>query len=628
VNQSSDCESQENPIFHVLIASHKAGESIRLVINAIANQDYPMDRYHAWIITERSEQLTKNEQVKMLVQRASDFNGDHIKDGSLLPFFWRCISQKPTSLETWIKQVTSGNLQRYLNYPESWSLVLEDIFALLLCVQDRKVIYSEGKLDSLRLEKKEITLIECELQRIETRVKQISNDFARLLGSEKIFKRRDLEFQLISKAIRKSALKKIGKRLCQRFSISKTGINIPDRDVIERTARRMIPSTQEVVRQTIADLPHTNIHHLDPLKRGYKPGALNVVYHKIKEEGLIDNPENIYFIIIDSDSLLPSHALKTIAQEVNQKDQSQAILQMASIPTANFFSEGWYSKFVSFADGIGALGKWARSTRRQLKPDLHAGSGVVVPATLVRFIEEKTGGPWDESTLTEDARLIIGQFGMMNGVSNKTKMAPVFLIEAVPGEESFWSTYKAFWNQRRRWTTGGYDEFFYMLSSPHWLRHTRFNSFSARWEVYRPDTWSRLEFRFRQFHRLYLWVWDHFIWGIGGFIALTHWLFISMVIAAPSATIRWIGLTALLLIPLVFLFTSARQLSWFIPGGLSIRRMCLLYFQSFVAIWIYCLPVVVTQFICIFGLRSKFIEWKPTKKPRYQFGTAIELEES
>ena len=617
---------QDLPIFHILIASYNASDSIKPVIKAIANQDYPMDHYHAWIITEHTEELAKKEQIKILVEKTLDFNANNMKDNNLLPFLWRCISQRIISLEAWIEEIRSGNLRSYLNYPECWSMVLEDLFSLLLNIPDRKVVYSTGKLDALRLEKEEIAVIESGLKQIEIRRKQISGDFAHLLGSEKIFERRDLEFQLIRETVKKRTFKHIGKRLCQHFSTSKIRIYIPDYDAIERTVSRMIPSTQEMIQQTLAELPHTNIHHLDPTKRGHKPGALNVAYRKIKKEGLIDNPENVYFIIIDSDSLLSSYTLKTIAREVGQNDSSQAILQMASIPTANFFSEGWYSKFLSFADAIGAVGKWARSTRRQLKPDLHAGSGVVVPATLACFIEEKTGNAWDESTLTEDARLIIGQFGMMNGASNKTKMAPVFLLEAVPGEGSFWNTYNSFWNQRRRWTTGGYDEFFYMLSSPHWLRHTRFNPFSKRWEVYKPDLQTRVRSRLRQFHRLLLWMWDHFLWGIGGFIVLTHWWLISAAISAPSTTILWIGVIALLLTPLVFLLMPGRQLSWFIPGGLSAYRMCLLYFQSFAAIWIYSLPVVVTQFACIFGFRSKFVDWKPTQKPQYQLRSSAGLE--
>jgi cellulose synthase/poly-beta-1,6-N-acetylglucosamine synthase-like glycosyltransferase len=200
-------------------------------------------------------------------------------------------------------------------------------------------------------------------------------------------------------------------------------------------------------------------------------------------------------------------------------------------------------------------------------------------------------------------------------------MAPVFLLEAVPANKTFWQTYQSFWNQRRRWSAGGFDEFFYMLRCPRWVRHSRFNQFTRRWEVYAPPFVERIKIRARQFHRTGLWLWDHFIWGIGGFIVLTHWWLFSLAIGAPSNTVRVAGLLALLLTPLLFIVVSGHQLSWFAPGGLSRRRKCLLYLQSYLAIWLYSLPAVATQCICILGFRSQIVEWKPTQKPQYQLGT-------
>jgi cellulose synthase/poly-beta-1,6-N-acetylglucosamine synthase-like glycosyltransferase len=463
--------------------------------------------------------------------------------------------------------------------------------------------------------------------RIEENVSRIIRDFTRLLGSEEIYERGDLEAHLIIKAIRRKELRRIGERICRTFYDPKVERIIPERSLIERAARQVNSSTQEVIGRLIEDLAPCNIRHLDPHNRGYKPGALNAAYRRMKEERLLDQPENVFFVIIDSDSLLPGHALSTIAREVNRKGQRHMLMQMASLPTANFFSGDWYSKFICFADAIGAVGKWARSTRRQLKPDLQAGSGVVVPATLSAFIERQTGHPWDESTLTEDARLIIGQFGMMNDVRNKSKMVPVGLLEAVPEDKSFLRTYKSFWNQRRRWSAGGYDETFYMLSCPAWLRHSRFNPSSRRWEVYLPGMMDRIQSRIRQAHRLWLWLWDHFIWGIGGFIVLTHWWLISVVIGSPGTLISLIGFATLLLLPLVFLVTSGRQLSWFIPGGLSKSRMCLLYFQTFYAIWLFSIPVVVIQIACMLGFRGRIVDWKPTQKPHYQIEAVLDLEE-
>jgi cellulose synthase/poly-beta-1,6-N-acetylglucosamine synthase-like glycosyltransferase len=606
------------PEFHILVASYKANESIGPVIRAVANQDYPQEHYHAWIITENAEQIETKGQAEALTKRALNFDTNGERDGNLMPFFWYCISREISSLDIWLESVTSGPLSTYLHCEESCEWVQKDLFSRLLGMQDRGETFSSEIIEHLGLEKGEMVLIERELLNIEERVQEISDDFSRLLGGQNIYRRRDLHTQFIAKSCQRRELRRIFQRICHNLATPSRDINLPDPTIVRRTVTKIRYSTQDVIQRTIMELGTKNIHHLDPHYRGFKPGALNVAFWQIEKEGFIKNPENTFFIIIDSDSLLPAYALKTIGTEIRQTRHHREILQMASIPTANFFSGGWYSKFLSFADAVGAVGKWARSTRRQLKPDLHAGSGVVVPATLVNFIDRQVGSPWDESTLTEDARLIIGQFGMMNGVRNKTRMAPVFLLEGVPGEDDFWETYKSFWNQRRRWTTGGFDEVFYMLSSPDWLRHTRYNPSLQEWETYQPGSWNRLFSRIRQFRRLSLWIWDHFVWGIGGFIVLTHWWLVSILVTGPSRPIGWIGFVLLAGSPLLFLVASGQQLSWFIPGGLSNRRKLLLYFQSFIAVWFYCLPVVATQLACILGFRGKFIDWKPTQKPRYQ----------
>lgn len=617
----------ELPTFHILIAAYEAGASIGPVMKAAANQDYPEEHYYIWAITEHSEQLKKDNQVKKLLSSASGIAPTPTEASSLTPFFWRCRSRELVSLEAWAAEVTSGSLQGYLTHPDIWTLVLEDLLIRLLRLDDRRAVYAAGTLAPLQLKSSEVGVIENELRRIESRVDRIADDFARLLRLADVCERSDLEAQLLSQVICKRPLRGIGKRLCQRLAGREIKAEVPRGDSIQRAAELINPSTQEVIRQLTSELPHPHIRHLDPRNRGFKPGALNAAFRQIRAEGLLEKPENVYFVIIDADSLLPAHALNAIAQEIQQGDSPPAILQMTSIPTANFYNGGWYSKFISFADAVGAVGKWARSTRRQLKPDLQAGSGVVVPATIAQFIEAQTGFAWDETTLTEDARLIIGQFGMMNGIRNKTRMVPVFLLEAVPANESFRQTYKSFWNQRRRWSVGGFDEFFYLLRSPRWLRHTRFNSSTKRWEHYSPNVLDRLKIRLRQIHRAGLWLWDHFIWGIGGFIVLTHWWLISIAVSAPSASIRAAGLATLLLSPLLFIVISGRRLSWFIPGGLTARLMCLLYLQSFLAIWLYCLPAVATQIACLLGFRSRIVEWKPTQKPRYQLGKHFNIAE-
>jgi cellulose synthase/poly-beta-1,6-N-acetylglucosamine synthase-like glycosyltransferase len=620
-------DDRKLPTFHILIASYDAGESIGPVVRAIANLDYPQDRYHAWIITEHAEFLAKASQRDALLGYTSNSAFDVARDARLLPLFWQCAAEQFASLAEWVDQVTSGTLRPYLGHSNIPPVLLHDLLYRLLRLRTGGDIHAGEALSRLGLTPNEIVWIERETRRIEARGARIAADFGRLLGSLTVYRREDIELQLIALAVRKRRLQRMSARVCQRFACPGLAVHRPTAQRVGGTIQRVIRSTQDVVREVLADLTHPNIHHLDPHKRGFKPGALNVAFRHIQNEKLLQAPGETFFVIIDSDSLLPAHALRAVAGELQVAGPVPPIMQMVSIPMANFFSAGWYSRFIAFADAIGAVGKWARSTRRQLKPDLHAGSGVVVPASVTTYIAEHIGGPWTETTLTEDARLIVGQFGMMNGVRNKTRMAPTYLLEAVPADAKFWSTYQSFWNQRRRWTTGGYDEFFYMLGAPARLRHTRFDPQAKRWRAHVPSCMDRLATGLRQLHRTALWVWDHFWWGIGGGIVLTHWWLISAAIAAPSAPIAVMGFMVLLLAPLLFLLTSGRHLAAFIPGGLSFRTAALLYLCSFCAIWLYCLPVIATQIACLFGFRSKLLEWKPTHKPRYQLDAVARIEE-
>lgn len=614
------------PTFHILIASYEAAESIGPVLRAIAHLDYPKDHYHAWVITERSELLKKEAQCASLLDYAGTRVTTTQLDPELCTVFWLSESERYSSLSAWVEQVTTGAFRPYLSHPTAPTLFLSDLLSRLRQVGDRNHLYTSGVLAPLQLRSKEWARLERALQRIETRSTEIAADFERLLGAHAIYCQEDIEHQLITSAVTGRSLHKIGRRACACLENADTepAIQLPPKAQLAQTAKRMIRSTQAVVADNISNT--SNIHHLDPHNRGFKPGALNAAFRHIDDSGLLRAPSKTFFIIIDADSLLPRHALREIVKELDAIHPQQPVMQMVSIPTANFFDAGWYSRFISFADAIGAVGKWARTTRQQLRPDLHAGSGVVVPASLAVYIAAAQGGkPWTETTLTEDARLIVGQFGMMNSVQNKTRIVPTYLLEAVPAEFRFRSTYKSFWNQRRRWTTGGFDELFYMLSAPDWLKFTRFDGPTQSWTPSVPDIRERMAARWRQLSRTTLWVWDHFWWGLGGAIILTHWWLISMAIAAPSSFIFWIGLTALLLVPLLFLSTSGRHLSTFIPGGLSLQSLAMLYLLSFVAIWIYCLPVVAIQLACIFGFRSRILEWKPTQKPKYDFDTVLRM---
>lgn len=616
---------RELPTFHVLIAAYNASDSIKPVIKAATNQDYPSEKTNVWVITEKKEQIAKNKRISKLVSNALSISERHDIDETTAHIFWYCISQQYENIVDWSNQITQGSLRGYLSLPGINTVLMSDLICRLLNSGQEIESITKRIAECFELNKKAYKILIKELCELRLFRNRVRDDFIRILGTAQVYDEAGITNQIVSNRVSKPRVRYIAKCICARFENDSDAVSIPDISSLNEVANSIFPSTQESIQTAVFGGFFPNVYHLDPHNRGYKPGALNFAYKHILSNNKLGDPANSYFIIIDADSLMPQNALRTLSKELSNKAHNQDIFQMISTPTANYFCEGWFSKFVSIADALGAVGKWARSTRRQLKPDLHAGSGVVIPAALADFIMQYEGGPWTESTLTEDARIIIGQFGMMRGATNKTKMVPVILLEAVPGEPGFLATYKSYWNQRRRWTLGGYDEFFYMLKTPQWLSNSKYNPARGKWEHYKSSERKNLnKSRVNRYYRVLLWLWDHFVWGIGGFIALTHWWLISFLLIEPSRPIAVIGMIALFVTPLFILTTSTRQLESFVPGGISKTQKVKLYFLSFIAIWLYCAPVVFTQMACLFGFRPQFVDWKPTRKPKY--GAKISLD--
>ena len=139
----------------------------------------------------------------------------------------------------------------------------------------------------------------------------------------------------------------LGKSISRRMAGNTAEIVLPNHEAIVKAARTILHTTQDVVNAAITENKFSNIHHLDPHNRGFKPGALNIAYQHIISNQYIDEVENNYFIIIDSDSLLPNNALSVISKEISRDEYNHNILQMISTPTANYFSGGVFSKFIS-----------------------------------------------------------------------------------------------------------------------------------------------------------------------------------------------------------------------------------------------------------------------------------------
>ncbi len=611
-----DVADADLPVFHILIAAYGAGASIGPVMAAIDQLDYPKSRYTAWIITEQSEVKRRDQIVATAQRKILGLLSPAEIPAEIFPTVWKCVAPAGTSTGNWIKQVAGGNLAALLSHPSAPTLLMQDLLERLFVLESGELVAGFEQLAPLRLSRRDKERLMAEVSRLRDTHQRVVRDFARLLGSGNVFQSNELREQLIAKATRARWARRLGRLLCSRLASTTPAMPVLDATALACALHGGFPTTQEEVARSIEAAPVTSFRHLDPTDRGFKPGALNIAWCTLKNEGLLDLPSDVFFLVIDADSLLPRHALRAAAKEIIAGPK-HVLRQICSVPTANFPVCGAYSQFVAFADAVGAIGKWARSTRRQLKPDLHAGSGVIIPATLAGWIANHAGSPWDASSLTEDARMIVGQFGMMNAVRSRTGFVPAYLLEAVPAEDTFMETYRAYWKQRRRWTTGGFDESFYMALSPGWVTASWYDGEIGSWTLRTANRSEHLLMSLRRLNRLGLWLWDHFLWGLGGFFVLTHWWIVSSSIATPSAALTIAGLVLLAVSPLLVLAISVRELVWFVPGGISRRKKILLYGLSFVAIWAYVLPVVFTQVACCLGLRSKILEWNPTRKPKY-----------
>jgi cellulose synthase/poly-beta-1,6-N-acetylglucosamine synthase-like glycosyltransferase len=610
----SHCRKENLPIFHILLASYGAEESIEPVLAAIDRLDYPKSHYTTWIVTKRSENERKKEIASLMRRQFTDLRSTRNVDSRLVPIVWKAVSATGGALSSWAELVRSGPLRSLLSLPAAQSLVIEDLINHLLSIQDQPDTDAEQTLVSLGLNACQRKKLARAVSQLGDSTRRIHDDMARILGSPDVFRSQYLRKQLASNLARRPFFRRLGRQIAQRFASKDDALPPMDSAQFEHALNARLVTTQDVVMRFMASSPRSVFRHLDPDNRGYKPDALNIAWNQIQSEGLLAKPRNVFFLIIDSDSILPTHALAAAAKEILAGPE-HVIRQMCSLPTANFPACNLFSQFVAVADAVGAVGKWARNTRRQLRPDLHAGSGVLVPAPLMTWIANHAGQPWDSTTLTEDARLIIGQFGLMEGARTTTGFVPAYLLEAVPSEPTLGETYRAYWRQRRRWTSGGFDELLYMARPPSWLAASHYDGSTGEWNL-RPGAEGAVAW-LRRSKRLLSWAWDHFLWGIGGMAILTHWWAVSIGIAAPGLTFTAIGLCFLLAMPVALLSSSWRSLRWFIPGGLSRRRALVLLIVAFPAIWAYVLPVAVTQAACCARRRSGLSVWEPTRKPSY-----------
>jgi cellulose synthase/poly-beta-1,6-N-acetylglucosamine synthase-like glycosyltransferase len=385
---------------------------------------------------------------------------------------------------------------------------------------------------------------------------------------------------------------------------------------LRRAYDRVERTCPEVVDDLIGDCG-PGFHHICREKEGGgKPESLNTAYdHILRSEPTLIGGDTS-FLVIDADSLLHSSALRTIAAEICADEDRCAIRQIAPLSTSNYRGRSVFVKLICCLDTIGSMGKWAHSTRTADRPDLPAGSGLVIPANLLEFLRKEKGTPWDGRTITEDARLVISDYGLLDGATRKTKFVPVHLLEAVPEGPGFFAILRQYWAQRTRWASGGPEEALALLKafrSESLYVQTRAVGGYARLS---PGLAGRLMARVRHLRLLFVWVHDHLWWGPGYALAPLLWFTFAFFFITPPV-LGFIGLALLLSLPAWTIFGAFRRFAAFVPGGLNWQDLVILYCGAMLFAWCHTWPVVYTHLLYSAGKRHRFKVWTATAKPQF-----------
>jgi cellulose synthase/poly-beta-1,6-N-acetylglucosamine synthase-like glycosyltransferase len=343
-----------------------------------------------------------------------------------------------------------------------------------------------------------------------------------------------------------------------------------------------------------------------------KAAALNFGLAEAEQRGWID--DSTYVMVLDSDSFLHTGALAATANELLRDPEPNVIRQLLPITTTNFNGTNWLVQSIIAADSIGSPGRWARSVRRQSRPDLTAGSGVVIPVAVLRFIRQVYGEAWDSRIICEDARMILSQYALLDGVRKKTKFVPSFVLEGAPEDKTLWSTYMAFWRQRIRWAIGGMDEVSSILRAP--SKRLFVNSHDFR--PYSPCSYERILAEARRLRLALAWLVDH-IWWSGMILAPFLWPLAEFVCGRTHWLERTTAIALLVMVPgLMLCFVFLPYIGPLTPGGIRSRKLFQLFFCLLISDSARLCPVLVGQILWITGWR-RFLaqrQWNPaTPKP-------------
>jgi cellulose synthase/poly-beta-1,6-N-acetylglucosamine synthase-like glycosyltransferase len=633
------------PHFFVFIAAYKAQGSIESMLEALRLQDYPRDRFDVYVVTQESENKERDhsrEKIKHAIERvqagecpsetselalqvlaealrrAANVEGDAVGHLGALATASLCLREDIKLTANRVADWLIAHYFRQVHEGRAWNEF------------EKTLRWAGVELSSRHARWLERCASEC-LSAADV----VIGDFSRILGSPRdgsIFrdpgKRVRLALRLAGERplpalryrnVRRALAKRVGPFLSSLSPAANMGLTRATRTPrwvhhVEAACESWDETCPETVERAVISMGAPNIHHICREKEGGgKPESLNTAYFHV----LGENPQALqsaHVIVVDADSLLHSSSLAVIAEEIRNDKDRNVIRQVAPLSTSNYAGNNVFVKMISCLDTIGSMGKWARNTRTLARPDLPAGSGLIIPATLLEYLRRTKGAPWETKTITEDARLVITDYGLLDGASRKTKFVPIHMLEAVPEARSLWQVFKQYWAQRMRWASGGPDEIIEMLRAfPGERVYAGIDTPSA---LRRPTKREKVQARYKQLKLLMGWAADHAWWGAGYGLAPIIWLVFAFLNITPPV-LRTVGLCLLLGTPALVIFGLFRRFSGFVPGGLRFLDLCRLYLGTVVFAWLHTWPIMYTQFLYLIGQRKRFRTWTTTAKPRF-----------
>jgi cellulose synthase/poly-beta-1,6-N-acetylglucosamine synthase-like glycosyltransferase len=596
------------PEFVVLVPAFGAGRCIQTVAAILAEQDYPTDRWMAIFVSDESESTTLMDSaakaaadIQAAIRKKTALKSVPIADAALLLYL------ADDQRESAVAYLNLFGLRRR-QLARAWAdlltlLVARGVSPGLEVPEDAQRLLSELMEQNAKSNATTVANISSMMG-----IKQLSGSLAAWAHVWAAVKTpRDLPDTL-------------------RIALRETGNQTPDRalrarllsdEYLSRIAAAFIrenPSTSDAINATLARLNMPNLVHFQrPEGKRNKASALNFALGQAMRQGWLG--DNTHIMVLDSDSFLPGRALALSALEIVRDPEPNVIRQLLPVTTTNFNGRNWFVRTIIAADSLAAPGRWAGSVRTQVRSDLQAGSGVVIPASFLAYLTREYGEAWNTDIICEDARMIISQYAILDGGTKRTKMVPAYVLEGAPEQERVWPTYVAFWRQRVRWALGGMDEIACLLRVP--MRRILIGS--CDFLPMPPRPWMAVTAEIRKLHLLLAWSKEHLCWS-GIALAPILWLAAEVACGAPPWPARFAGYLCLLLVPGVLLEgLFQRQIAPLIPGGVSRGQLIQLFFALILVSVPFILPVVFAQLVCVVGLRNWLAKWNPaTPKPGSQ----------